>query len=241
MDDKVTAIPHAINEDNVDVTGVEFTYSVAEYCYNMLGKADYQTSEYAKFRKLLVDILLYGDAAQIYAGHNADALVSRNLTSTQRAMGTDVNAQMTYVSVKDSEAATVNPEDELARIEKAALYLEAAVNIRFKYTANNPSNLRVVVTEDKAGTIVLGQYAADVSQIDDNGLYYVTFGKLNAGQMRKTVYATVMQGNKKVSNTYCYSIESYVESMKDKDVPNLNPLLDAMMRYGDSANSYVSN
>ena len=240
MDDAVTAVPHALNANNTDVTGVEFTYSVADYCYNMLGKDVYQTDEYVTFRRLLVDILLYGDAAQVYAGHNANVLVSRNLTSAQRAMGTATDSEMTYVSGKDAEAATVNGEDELACIEKAALYLEAAVNILFKYTSNNLSDLRVVVTEDKEGTRVLGEYAADVSQIDDNGLYYVTFGNLNAGQMRKTVYATVMQGNKKVSNTYCYSIESYAASMKEKNVPNLNPLLDAMMRYGDSASSYAS-
>ncbi|MCR5460291.1 MAG: hypothetical protein K6F51_10370 [Acetatifactor sp.] len=241
MDDVVTAMPHAFNANNEDVKGVEFTYSVAEYCYNMLGKPDYQSEDYAVFRRLLVDILRYGDAAQIYAGHNVDALASRNLTSAQLAMGTNINEPMTYVSVKDSEAATVNDEDKLASIEKAALYLEATVNIQFKYTANNLSNLRVAVTEDKAGTVVLAEYAADASKIDDNGLYYVTFGNLNAAQMRKTFYATVMQGDKKVSNTYCYSIESYAASMKDKDIPNLDNLLDAMMRYGDSAKIYSGN
>ena len=58
--------------------------------------------------------------------------------------------------------------------------------------------------------------------------------------MRKTVYATMMKGNKKVSNTYRYSIESYAASMKGKGVPNLDNLLDAMMRYGDSAAAYAS-
>ncbi|MBR4731682.1 MAG: InlB B-repeat-containing protein, partial [Lachnospiraceae bacterium] len=66
MGDAVTAVPHALNVDGRDVTGAEFTYSVAEYCYNMLNKEDYQTAAYAKLRRLLVDILLYGDAAQNY-------------------------------------------------------------------------------------------------------------------------------------------------------------------------------
>ncbi|MBR4732966.1 MAG: hypothetical protein IK081_09390, partial [Lachnospiraceae bacterium] len=85
----------------------------------------------------------------------------------------------------------------------------------------------------------LGEYAADGSLIDSKGRYYVTFGGLNACQMKKTVYATVMQGNKKVSNTYRYSIESYVESMRTNGTTKLDKLLDAMMRYGDSATVFA--
>lgn len=59
--------------------------------------------------------------------------------------------------------------------------------------------------------------------------------------MRKTIYATVMKGNKAVSNTYRYSIESYVASMKDRYGEKMDNLLDAMMRYGDSAAKYVAN
>ena len=132
--------------------------------------------------------------------------------------------------------------DALASMEAATLYLEAAVNIQFKYLASNLDGLRVVVTGDAAGTDVLGEYAADGSLIDSKGRYYVNFGGLNAGQMRKTVYATVMKGDKKVSNTYRYSIESYVASMRTEEgTTPLDKLLDAMMRYGDSAAAYVGN
>ena len=57
--------------------------------------------------------------------------------------------------------------------------------------------------------------------------------------MRKKIYATVMQGDVAVSNTYCYSIESYAASMKGKHGEKLDNLLDAMMRYGDSAAKYA--
>ena len=59
--------------------------------------------------------------------------------------------------------------------------------------------------------------------------------------MRKTVYATVMKGDQKVSNTFRYSIESYVYSMMDREgYESLNLLLNAMMRYGDSAAAFAS-
>ena len=239
--DVVTAVPHALNTDGEDVTGVAFRYSVAEYCYNMLNNAKYQTDEYAVFRRLLVDILLYGDAAQIYAERKTNELAGAKLTDAQRAMGTDVRVAMTYQTVKEPNFATVEDEVKLASIEKVALYLEAAVNIRFKYSADDLSGLRVVITDNEAGTNVIAQYPVNANLIDGNGLYYVDVDALNAGQMRKTVYATVMKGNQKVSNTYCYSIESYVESRKKNGVKALRDLLDAMMRYGDSAAAYVES
>ena len=239
LGDAATAVPHALNADGRDVTGEPFTYSVAEYCYNMLNKEAYQTAAYAKLRRLLVDILLYGDAAQVFANYKTDNLVSGFLTDAQRAMGTDVSVAMTYENVKEKFFATVSEADALASMEAAALYLEAAVNIQFKYLANDLTDLRVVVTDDAAGTHVIGEYAAEGSPIDSKGRYYVTFGELNAGQMRKTVYATVMKGNKKVSNTYRYSIESYVASMRTDGTTTLDKLLDAMMRYGDSAADFA--
>ncbi|MBR4731540.1 MAG: InlB B-repeat-containing protein [Lachnospiraceae bacterium] len=235
MRDTVTAVPHALNAYGIDATGVDMEYSVVDYCRNMLNKPDYQIDEYATFRRLLVDILLYGDAAQVFANYKTDQLASEFLSDAQRAMGTDVTAAMNYETVKEKLFATVSDEDALASVEAAALYLEAAVNIQFKYLANDLTGLRVVVTDDEAGTHVLGEYAADGSLIDAKGRYYVTFGGLNAGQMRKTVYATVMKGDVKVSNTYRYSIESYVESMRTNNGTPLDKLLDAMMRYGDSA------
>ncbi|MBR4733445.1 MAG: leucine-rich repeat domain-containing protein [Lachnospiraceae bacterium] len=239
MGDLVTAVPAALNAEEKEILGVPMEYSVAQYCQNMLNKEDYQIDAYATFRRLLVDILLYGDAAQSYVGYKTDSPVSGFLTAEQRAMGTDVSITMTYETVKEKLFATVEEEDELASIETAALYLEAAVNIQFKYLANDLTDLRVVVTDDEAGTNVIGECPADASLIDNKGRYYVTFGNLNAAQMRKTVYATVMKGDQKVSNTYRYSIESYAESVKGKHGEALDNLLDAMMRYGDSAASFA--
>ena len=241
MGDVVTAVPHALNADGEDVTGAAFTYSVAEYCYNMLGKDAYQGNQYASFRRLLVDILLYGDAAQTYVGYKANELAGANLTDAQRAMGTSVSTPMNYQSVKEQFFATAVGENVLANVEKAALYLEAAVNIQFKYSAKDLTGLRVVITDNEACTNVIAQYPAIAGQIDGNGLYYVNVSKLNASQMRKTVYATVMKDSQKVSNTYRYSIESYVASMKGKGGEKLDNLLDAMMRYGDSAAAYANN
>ncbi len=235
--DVAIAMPHAFTADGKDVMGVKMEYSVAQYCYNMLSMDAYAGSQYATFRRLLVDILRYGDAAQLYVDYKPAELASRNLTNAQSAMGTDISVDMKYNSVKNQNYKTINSSEAWATIERAALFLEAAVNVQFKFRANGPYDLRVVITDNAACTNVIAEYPASAGQMDD-GLYYVNVDVLNAGQMKKTIYATVMKGDKRVSNTYRYSIESYAASMKGKD-EKLEKLLDAMMRYGNSAEAYA--
>ena len=72
--------------------------------------------------------------------------------------------------------------------------------------------------------------------------YYVYFNGLNSGLMSEPVYFTVYEGNKAVSNTLSYSIESYAYSQENKATVDeaLLKLLKAMMRYGDAAYNYVN-
>ena len=120
--DEVSAVPYALREDGSKVIGVPIRYSVADYCYSLLSKEDYQGSKYATLRRLLVDILRYGDAAQMYQDYRANVPASGNLTSAQNAMGTDVNAAMTYNTVKEQNYKTVSSAEELAKIESAMLF-----------------------------------------------------------------------------------------------------------------------
>ena len=242
LDDAVIAVPHAMNASGGDVAGEALKYSVTEYCYNMLSKDEYQEEKYATFRRLLVDILRYGDAAQTYKGYKTGELASRNLTSAQKAMGTDVNAVQTYNTVKEQNYKTVSSADKLAEIKSATLFLEAAVNIRFGISVDSTADaadLRVVITDNAECTNVIAEYRLNAQQVS-GGLYCVDVNKLNAGQMKKTIYATVKKGDKAVSNTYRYSIESYVNSKRTDSGTNLDKLLDAMMRYGNTAADYVA-
>jgi len=239
MGDVIRAVPCAYNTDRDIIVGEPVEYSVAEYCKNMLENEKYQSDEWNVFRRLLVDILHYGDAAQTYVNYKTDSLVSAFLSEEQRSMGTDVTIPMVYNTVKDKDYATVSAS--VASIDTAALYLEAAVNVQFKITARNPAGLRAVMSDSENFAKFMGTASLSADCVDENGRYVVRFDGLNAGQMRKTIYAVVIQGKRAVSNTYRYSIESYVAAMKGKGVPNLDNLLDAMMRYGDSAAAFVGN
>lgn len=241
MGDVIRVVPCAYNANRDLIVGEPTEYSVAEYCKNMLDNEKYQSDEWTVFRRLLVDILHYGDVAQTYVNYKTDSLVSAFLSEEKRSMGTDVTIPMVYNSVKEKDYATVNASGKAASIDAAALFLEAAVNVQFKITAGYPDGLRVVMSDDESFARLLGSEFPSEDSVDEKGRYVVKFSGLNAGQMRKTIYAVVIQGKRAVSNTYRYSIESYVAAMKGKGVPNLDNLLDAMMRYGDSAAAFVGN
>ena len=205
-------------------------YSVASYCYNMLNK--YSSDDYAKFRTLLVDLLNYGAAAQVYTKYNVDHLVNSSLTETQAAWETNKAPELTTVFNK---AYTVidNPSVTWAG---AGLLLQDSVTMRFKIATNNIENLTVKITNNAGEE----WNVSGASFEETNGGYYVFFRGLNAGQMRESLFVTVYKGDIAVSDTVCYSIESYAYSKQNSADENLNKLLVAMMKYGDAAYSYAN-
>jgi hypothetical protein len=229
MNDTVTATLHGTN-GGTEYASEAFSYSVATYCYNMLGK--YGTDNYAKLRTLLVDLLNYGAASQLYVGHNTDALVNADLTDAQKAWATATDRDWT--SVQDLEYVTIVAP--MVQWKGGGLVLKESISMRFKIRAVDVENLSVkVMTESGTETVI-----RDFTQTDD-GCYYFYFHGLNAAQMSEAVYLSVYEGDNAVSNTVCYSIESYAYSQQSSSNTTFVQLLKAMMKYGDAAKSYVGN
>ncbi len=238
LGDEVVVEPHALDDQGQEVVGKRMRYSAKQYCMNILTKSLYSGADYADLRKLCVDILMYGDAAQKFDNYKTDKLASADLTKAQKQQGTDPTVEMTFKSVRNRYYATVDDPVKLADIPTVALYLDGKVNIQFKVEATKLDGLKVVVTD---GTTVLDEYPIDPEEKDKKGRYVVYCDHLNAGEMKKAVYGTVMKDGQPVSNTFSYSIESYVKSMLGRDSEELDELLLAMMRYGNSAEEYVEN
>ena len=70
--------------------------------------------------------------------------------------------------------------------------------------------------------------------------YSVDFGGLTAQQMAVPVYAAIYEGDTAISNTLQYSISSYYAKQYNNDGSNLDNMLIAMIRYGDSAANYFA-
>lgn len=213
--------------------GVEYAsamreYSVAEYCYSMLDL--YAADQYAELRTLLVDLLNYGAASQTYTGYRTDALVNASLTDAQLQWGTSEEPALD--TVLDTTHKTV--ENPTAKWKGAGLNLQDSVSMRLKFAADSAEDLKVKVESGvNTWTIYSDKF------LEEDGVYYVYFTGLDAGQMRQSVYLTIYDGDTPVSNTVCYSIGSYAYEKQNSTITGLPELVKAMMKYGDSAYAYV--
>ena len=230
MNDTVKATLYA-TFDGVEYVSETREYSVATYCYNMLNK--YTTPAYAELQTLLVDLLNYGAMSQIYTSYKTDNLVNAKLTDAQKAWGT--SEKPTYETVQNLAYKTI--ENPTVQWKGGGLNLVDAVTMRFKISANSGSYENLVVkaeTDDRIWTIPFETFT------ETTGGYYVYFSGFNAGEMSETVYLTVYENGEAVSNTLSYSIESYAYSKQTSTDENLTNLLEAMMKYGNSAYAYVN-
>ena len=229
MGDTITATLYATYNGQVYACQSK-DYSVADYCYNMLGKtAGYDS--YATLRTLLVDLLLYGEMSQQYTGYRTDSLCTARLTEEQRAMGTELTREL--VSLRDQNYGVM--EDPTVKWMGAGLNLRESVAVRFKISADTYEGLEVHITLEGKTYIIEEKdfdYRADGT--------YVHFRSINAAQMSAPMYVTVYCDGKQVSNTVRYSIESYAYAKQnDTATPHLADLVKRMMCYGDSARAYV--
>ena len=207
---------------------VQSSTSIFAYCNWALGGND------AKLKKLVVDLMNYASAHQVYANYKTDDLANKELTPAQLALGTQ--ADPARVSIYKGNHAVV--ANATASFTGVRLYLQNKVEIRF--TVNVPAvtaNTRLVVEVD--GQTV--SYGAD-KFVANGGKYYVDVDAMTAQQMRSAVYATVYEGQTAISNTIRYSIETYVATAYGTQYSDakLDAMMIAMLKYGDSAYAYFN-
>lgn len=214
--------------------GVEYAsetkaYSVAEYCYSTLKK--YSADTYAELRTLLVNLLHYGTQSQLYTNHNTANLANAALTQEQLAWGTTSDPVLT--NALNTTFATV--ENPLITWKGANLNLNQSISMQFKFLAQDIEGLHLeIVSETGHWKIAANKFVLQ------DGVYVATFSELNAGQMKEKVYLTMYKDGSAVSNTVCYSIESYAYSKKDSTIAHLSDLVKTMMNYGNAAYLYIN-
>lgn len=247
IDDKVYYVfdfkniaPHRLG-DTVEATlfytnsgevyeGGTVEYSVKQYCYDQINNASGEGSNLLK--TALIDLLYYGAASQDYMDYNEDDLVTNNLTAEQQALRTTKTPTLkSCMAMGDLANPTVN-------WTSVGLNLRDSVNIRFRISTTEDINNLKLVVKGKSGRVWEVTYQNNPEAFTKTGNeYYVMFGGLNAMQMREEIDATFYVGNKQVSKTLHYSIETYAARNIDKEA--LTDILKATMIYGDSVYKYM--
>lgn len=205
-------------------------YSVAQYCYNLLQTAT--GDENATLRRLVVDLLNYGAASQLYTGYHTHALANSALTPEQQLWGTSTTP--TLSSVLDTAYTTIADPDAVWK--SAGVDLTDTVALRFRFEIEDPEDVTVKLVGESGMEIVI---AADQLVPAKSGSYYVIFDQLTVSQMSEILYVTVYRGQQAISNTLRYSIESYACAKQSTDNQALKALVIAMIKYGDAAKAYA--
>ena len=216
-------------KDGVTYNGNAYKYSVTDYIKSTLNKP---TSS-AKLKTLLVDLVYYGEACQVYQNYKTDNLLTDILTDEQKALRSTADLNLT--NIKNASYETC--ENRLVKFG-TALRLNNSVEIAI------PLNMTNVTLDDLSFKVKIGSrtltytYAENPDNFEKgkDGYWYFYFDGVYANQMSDEVFITAYKGAEQVSYTLKYSVESYAATVTDA---KLKAVTDAMMRYGNSAKAYA--
>ena len=221
-----------------DKNGVTYSskpdkYSIKDYAMDRI-----QNSNSDSFRKMLVDMLNYGAAAQLHFDKNVTHLANSDLTAAQKKMGTQ-----TLPTLKNAEKSTA-VSGATATFDKKNVSFEnkTVLMYRLKFAANqNMSNVKLTITyKTSSGTSVTKTIPA--SQFTKSGSYYIaSIDSIAITDVRSVITAKIYDGSKQISNTFQYSIESYVYNrLNNSDSETFKNLVTEMMKFGISAEEHFS-
>ena len=216
-------------KDGVTYNGNAYKYSATNYIKSTLNKP---TSS-AKLKTLLVDLVYYGEACQVYQNYKIDNLLTDILTDEQKALRSTADLNLT--NIKNASYETC--ENRLVKFG-TALRLNNSVEIAI------PLNMTNVTLDDLSFKVKIGSrtltytYAENPDNFEKgkDGYWYFYFDGVYANQMSDEVFITAYKGDEQVSYTLKYSVESYAATVTDA---KLKAVTDAMMRYGNSAKAYA--
>lgn len=228
MNDEIEITFYGIKDD-VKYWGGTCTYKVTSYITAMLA----QSTASDKLKTMLVDLMYYGEACQVYQNYKTDSLMTDLLTNEQKALKT--TGKLVLTDIKDFSYVTC--ENRLVKFG-AALRLNNAVEMAI------PLNMTDVTIEELTLNVKIGSrdltysYAENPENfaLGEDGYWYFFFDGVYANQMSAEVLITAYRGTEQVSNTLKYSVESYAASVTDE---RLKSVTDAMMYYGNSAKAYA--
>ncbi|MBQ9734561.1 MAG: leucine-rich repeat domain-containing protein [Clostridia bacterium] len=208
-------------------------YSVKTYAYNRLAK-----STDSQFKTLLVDMLNYCSAAQVYFGVNTDNLVNADLTEEQKALATTVDS-----TVADTSS-TVALEGATAQIKAKSIVFNSNIEVKFYMDLNGYQDLtgialRITYTDGLGVTHVTVVESTEFMYENSQESYTAKLTDLNSAELRAQIQVEIMLDEQVISDTLYYSVETYVYNRLNKSTDeNFKALLKVLMKYSDSANKY---
>ena len=234
MNDAIRATLYIKDAEGKEYVSPVLETSVATYLDGLLGV--YASD--AKMVTLIMDMLNYGAAAQIYFDRHANAPVNEAFDSFTTYAS---YASADFTAVLEDLSATTDAEGKSGKLNQG-LDLGTRIGIQYKVTLPAgvaAEDVSLVITDGKGNT--LETLSLNGENVDSKGRYIVNFYGSTSKDMRRVVYATAYADGTAITGTYAYSISSYAwgiqenASMMDENLVNVTRM---MMLYGDSAKAY---
>ena len=210
--------------DGVQVT-VELEYSMLKYINSQLKK----TTTPAELRTALSDLVMYGEANQIYEGYKTDALLSTLLdASATLTPSTFVNLDSSY-----NQMAITGTHDANIDLKGASLSLGSRVLVRVTVFCADAQTHSVKATINGESFL----YPVSELALADGytGRYVLEFDQIRATQFGEVITVTFLNGEgATVGRTLNYSVYTYIQRNQNTTNENLANLLKAIYNYGES-------
>ena len=247
--------------NGVDCSAGTISYNIVSYAKNLLVNENAPQ----EMKKLVVDLLYYGAEVQKYSNTNVDnlptAIFSEEPYKQYAALKTEWN-NMTLTDNSNADKDLNNPTASFTPqmdITGAVLNFDNSIRIDITVGMNDAevfNGAKAVIWTagfSKTHTIVLGdiddinQRRANARALEANSAYghryRVSFRDLVPNMGRECFYIKFVdaEGND-LTNTLCYSFESYSRRVLDSESAGeqVKDLARALMAYCDSARDYVA-
>lgn len=192
-------------------------------------------------RRLMVDMLNYGTAAQLFFDYSSGTLASSFLSNNQLAYGTSSRPSLSSVTKLQDDGLSA---DEVSLLS-ASLSLDNEISMNIYAEVKNGCSAPRLLTFEKytSGSEHSVSGAQSTSDMVQSGESYAGFIPNIAPRYFRTpyyarVYAPTENGDA-YSKLLQYSVESYAASVVKGNHPqSFKDLMNAMMKYGDSAAAY---
>ena len=223
--------------DGIFYSGTVDTYSLKAYAMERL-----ENSTNAEFKTLLVDLLNYGAAAQIYFGYRTDALVNADLPAEQKALAT--HASNLPAAAENGSGENVTYPASIAG--KNILFgnrITLLVATSFGRDSDlDGISLRIRYTDIDGNAVEKSIDGKDFVYRDDVNGFTAYFDGLKASEFRTSLELTLVKDGKAISETVTYSLDTYVQNrLAASTDANFKALLEATLNYADSAKEYFSS
>ena len=221
--------------NGVECASKTMEYKISTYIYSQL-----ETTTDVNFKTMLVDLLNYGAAAQVFSGNNNSNLANDNLTAEQKKYATETLRNLTSVRV----VPTVSASDKAKWVGMGA-YAGNKVELLGYFDTASINGVYVKITDANGNLLgkVTQQEFTTTTGPAGTPVYAFSYKGLTMLQMSDTIKLTVCNSaGTAISGVYVYSIESYVHSVQNMSSTSQSVVnvLETMMKYADAAKNYTA-